>query len=114
MTDYTALIEPALFRTLPEQGPRAHLYDLLEGFLRRGGKRIRPTICLAACEAFGGRSVDALEVAAGLELFHCAFLVHDDIEDESDQRRGEPTMHRRFGVARALMKCDFILVQAMR
>jgi len=74
------------------------LYDMLEDYPFREGKGLRPAICLASCRAAGGRTEQALLSATALELFHNAFLVHDDIEDGSEFRRGKPTMLRQKGV----------------
>ena len=71
----------------------------LADYPRRTGKGLRAALCLAACGAFGGAEDDALAVAAAIELAHCAFLVHDDIQDGSASRRGRPTLHRRRGHA---------------
>src|SRR5215813_15249374 len=68
------------------------LYDLLADYPFREGKGLRPAICFAACRAVGGRTEQALLSATALELFHNAFLVHDDVEDGSEFRRGKPTM----------------------
>src|ERR1700710_1779478 len=70
------------------------LYDLLADYPFREGKGLRPAICFAACRAAGGRTEQALLSATALELFHNAFLVHDDIEDDSDYRRGRVTLMR--------------------
>lgn len=79
---------------LPRAGAEAA--PLLEGASRatRGGKRLRARLCLAATEACGGEP--NLEVAAALELFQAAALVHDDLMDSADTRRGEPSAHRWF------------------
>ena len=79
----------------------------------RGGKALRPSICLATCEAFGGSLDDALPSAVAIELLHNAFLVHDDIEDASLLRRGEPTLHLRYGTPLALNAGDGLALQAM-
>ena len=79
----------------------------------RGGKALRPSLCLASCEAFGGPLEDALPSAVAIEFLHNAFLVHDDIEDASLLRRGEPTLHRRFGTPLALNAGDGLALQAM-
>ena len=60
----------------------------------RGGKRLRPALLLWACQALGGKEADALPAAAACEVFHSWTLVHDDIIDEDDFRRGKPTEHR--------------------
>jgi len=68
------------------------LYDMLADYPFREGKGLRPAICLASCRAVGGRTEQALLSATALELFHNAFLVHDDVEDQSEFRRGKATM----------------------
>lgn len=82
-------------------------------YLGRGGKGLRPALCLATCEAFGGTVEEALPSAAALELLHTAFLVHDDIEDASKLRRGEPTLHRIYGRALAINAGDGLSVFAL-
>jgi geranylgeranyl diphosphate synthase type II len=82
-------------------------------YLERGGKGLRPALCLATCDAFGGDAQAALPSAAALELLHTAFLVHDDVEDDSDLRRGEPTLHRRYGPALAINAGDGLAVFAL-
>src|SRR5688572_21645203 len=77
-----------LLAAVPAREPRRHLYDPLAGYLARSGKGIRPALCLATCRAFGGDADDARASATAIEMLHNAFLVHDDVEDESDLRRG--------------------------
>lgn len=84
-------------RIIPRREPRAQLYDLLRTYPSREGKGLRPTLLVAACCAFGGRAADAVRSAAGVELFHNGFLIHDDIADESTHRRGMPTLNRSHG-----------------
>lgn len=93
--------------------PRDHLYDLVADYPSRGGKAIRPALCLATCVAFGGRIEEALPSAVALEMMHNAFLVHDDIEDASLLRRGRPTLHLRHGVPLALNAGDALAVLAL-
>ena len=82
-------------------------------YLERGGKGLRPALCLATCSAFGGEIEAALPSAAAIELLHTAFLVHDDVEDDSDLRRGEPTLHRQYGTALAINAGDGLAVLAL-
>lgn len=82
-------------------------------YLGRGGKGLRPALCLATCEAFGGTVDEALPSAAALELLHTAFLVHDDIEDASELRRGKPTLHLSYGRALAINAGDGLAVFAL-
>ena len=79
-----------------------------------GGKRFRPILTLAACEACGGKSEQALIPAASLELIHCYSLTHDDLPslDNDDLRRGKPTLHKQFGEAMAILAGDGLLTLA--
>jgi geranylgeranyl diphosphate synthase type II len=89
------------------------LYDLLADYPFREGKGIRPAICMAACRATGGRTELALNSAAALELFHNAFLVHDDVEDGSEFRRGHVTLLEAHGVPVAVNVGDATNVLAL-
>ena len=108
------MISDLLAEGVPSGEPRRHLYGLVKDFVDRSGKGLRPALCIATARALGGRAEGALPAAAGLEMLHNAFLVHDDIEDGSDFRRGTPTMHRRAGVAVALNAGDAMNALAMR
>ena len=92
---------------------RRPLSGRLAEYPLREGKGLRPALCLATCQAYGGALSDALPSAAALELFHNAFLVHDDVEDESVHRRGDPTLHQRYGVAIAVNVGDALNVLTM-
>ncbi len=107
-----AVIHEALRAALPDREPRRYLYDLIAEYPLRSSKSMRPVLCLAACRAFGGRSRGAIDVAVAIELLHNAFLVHDDIEDGSYRRRGEPTLHVTHGVALALNAGDGLVALA--
>ena len=89
------------------------LYDMLADYPFREGKGLRPAICLAACRAVGGRTEQAILSATALELFHNAFLLHDDVEDESEFRRGKITMLRAKGASIAINVGDATNVLAM-
>ncbi len=89
------------------------LYDLLAEYPFREGKGLRPAICFAACRAAGGRTEQARLSATALELFHNAFLLHDDVEDGSEYRRGEATMLRARGAPIAINVGDATNVLAM-
>ena len=111
---YRDMLADTLAAGIPSSEPQRHLYGLARDFLDRAGKGLRPALCIATVRALGGRSEDALPAAAGLEMLHNAFLVHDDIEDSSDSRRGVPTMHRRVGVPIAVNTGDAMNALAMR
>ncbi len=101
---YLELVERSMQETLGREDPR--VYGMIGPFLKLGGKRIRPVLCLLSCGALGGRYEHALEPAAILELFHNFTLIHDDIEDNSQYRRGEPTLHIKYGIPIALNSGD--------
>jgi geranylgeranyl diphosphate synthase type II len=92
----------------------SELAPLMRSYPDRGGKGIRPALLIATCEAFGGSEEDALAVAVSAELLHNAFLVHDDVEDDSDRRRGLPSLHREVGLPRAVNTGDALAVAALR
>ena len=113
LTRYGAVVTDALFVRLASVGQADYLAAPMREYPSRAGKGLRPSLCLATCEAFGGNIDDALPSAVAIELLHNAFLVHDDIEDASLLRRGEPTLHRRFGTALALNAGDALALQAV-
>jgi hypothetical protein len=82
--------------------------------LNNAGKGLRPALCLATCGAFGGRVTDALHSAAALEMLHNAFLVHDDVEDASENRHSRPTVHITHGVPLAVNAGDAMQALSMR
>ncbi|MCP3460014.1 polyprenyl synthetase family protein [Bradyrhizobium sp. CCGUVB23] len=81
------MLADTLAAGVPTWEPQRHLYGLVKDFIDRSGKGLRPALCIATARALGGRAEDAFPLAAGLEVLHNAFLVHDDIEDGSDSRR---------------------------
>jgi len=78
------------------------LYDQLEDYPFREGKGLRPALCFACCRGMGGTNHQAALSAASLELFHNGALLHDDIEDVSEFRRGRDTLFRQHGVPVAI------------
>lgn len=77
-----------------------------------GGKRVRPVLTLMACDAMGGDPSHAIDVAVGLEMFHNFTLLHDDVMDNADVRRGKPTVHRRWNDNTAILSGDTMLTIA--
>jgi geranylgeranyl diphosphate synthase type I len=86
-----------------------YLYGPLMQYSQNGGKRHRPLICVAAAHAVGGDHRRAFSSAAAIEHFHTAALIHDDIADEAELRRGEPCMHLRIGEGLAINAGDLAL-----
>jgi geranylgeranyl diphosphate synthase, type II len=112
LSRYGAMTRQALCAYVPDTEPRRHLWDLVGEYPGRGGKAIRPSLCLATTVAFGGEIDEALPSAVALEMLHNAFLVHDDIEDASLLRRGRPTLHAEHGVPLAINAGDALVVLA--
>ena len=86
-----------------------YLYTPLSNYTENGGKRHRPLICILACQAVGGEPEQAYVAAAAIEHFHTAALIHDDIADESELRRGMPCMHIALGEGLAINAGDLAL-----
>ncbi len=100
-------VETALERWVPEDSP-AGLGEAMRYAVLGGGKRLRPLLVLAACEATGGCNEAALRAACSVELIHAYSLVHDDMPcmDDDVMRRGKPTVHVAFGEAQAMLAGD--------
>lgn len=114
LVEYRDLVLPTLMAVLPQREPRRHLYDLIAAHFSRVGKGLRPALCLASCRALGGQVEHAVRSAAALELLHNAFLVHDDIEDESEFRRDQPTLHMQHGIPLAVNTGDAMNALSLR
>lgn len=97
----------AFYKTEPRQ-----LYEAVNHIMHMPGKRIRPLLLMMANELFGGEVSSALNPALGIELFHNATLVHDDIMDEADIRRGLPTVHKKYGINHAIVTGDVMMIYA--
>ena len=97
---------------LPEE-PK-DLYAPIIYSMSGGGKRIRPTLLLLVCEAFGGKLQDALPAASAVEMFHNFTLLHDDIMDNADVRRGKPSVFARWGENVAILSGDVMMIYAYR
>ena len=93
----------------PDDGASGTLFELILDYPSRGGKAVRPTLSIATCLGLGGRIEAILPTAATLELYHNAFLIHDDIEDESLLRRGRPALHVDHGIPVAINVGDAML-----
>jgi len=88
------------------------LYEPIAYTMDLGGKRMRPVLALMACDAMGGDVNEMLKPALGIELFHNFTLLHDDVMDNADVRRGKPTVHRRWNSNTAILSGDTMLTLA--
>jgi geranylgeranyl diphosphate synthase type II len=112
---YLSLTEAALEKVLPKPGKfPGVIHEAMRYAVFPGGKRFRPILALASCEAAGGKLGEALLPGISIELIHCYSLVHDDLPslDNDDERRGKPTCHKQFGEAMAIMAGDGLLTLA--
>jgi geranylgeranyl diphosphate synthase type II len=102
LAEYGGLAREALLRFLPDREPRRYLYDLVVDYPRRGGRLMRSTLCIASARAHGAPIEQAMHCAVSVELLHNALLVVDDIQDDSEERRGQPSLHQLHGIPIAL------------
>ncbi|HML66825.1 MAG TPA: polyprenyl synthetase family protein [Clostridia bacterium] len=111
LTQYSEWTEAKLAELL-STGERAPiLQESMAYSVFSGGKRIRPALCMAACELCGGDAQDAVYAAGALEMIHTYSLIHDDLPamDNDDMRRGKPSNHKAFGEANAILAGDGLL-----
>ena len=109
LSDHKTRVETALDRLLPPAGEApATLHAAIRHSMFAGGKRLRPILLLAACEACGGDTEKALPAACAVECIHTYSLIHDDLPcmDDDDFRRGHPTCHKVYGEAVAVLAGD--------
>jgi geranylgeranyl diphosphate synthase type II len=112
--EYGEVTREAVRHYLASDRRAPFLDDLLADYPARGGKMMRPAICIATARAFGGQLEDALQCAAAIEILHNGLLIHDDIQDESELRRGRPTLHALHGVPLAINAGDAMMLTALR
>jgi len=111
------IVDSALERYLPEKEEfTSSLHQAIRHSLFAGGKRVRPILSIASCEAVGGKGERILPFACALEMIHTYSLIHDDLPaiDNDDYRRGKPTCHKVFGEAIAILAGDGLLTEAFR
>ena len=112
-TDYFAHIVEEAIKNLSYPTVAPKLYDPIRYTLEGGGKRLRPVLCLATYAALSHRDPqEAVDQALAVELFHNFTLLHDDVMDNADLRRGRPTVHRKWSVPVAILSGDAMLTMA--
>jgi len=87
----------------------SELYEPIEYVMNLGGKRMRPALCLLACDFFGGDINKAIDPALGIEIFHNFTLLHDDIMDQAPLRRGKPSVHLKWNPNIAILSGDTMM-----
>lgn len=113
--EYAAMIDERLEASLPgSDGSAVSIREMMQYSLKGGGKRLRPLLCLEFCRLSGGFVRSALGFAAAVEFVHTYSLIHDDLPcmDDDDIRRGQPSSHKKFGEAQALLAGDALLTDA--
>jgi geranylgeranyl diphosphate synthase type I len=108
---YGAMVNRQIEKYLPRTGQPVTLHQPMWELLDRGGKRFRPALTLLFCKAVGGQERKALPAAAAVEILHNMTLIHDDIEDQSELRRGKPCIHLMFGLPAAINSGDAMLIK---
>jgi geranylgeranyl diphosphate synthase type II len=96
---------------LDEYAPK-ELYEPVEYILASGGKRIRPALAIVGCNLFSDDISNAIPVALAVEVFHNFTLLHDDVLDEADMRRGQPTVHKKWNQNAAILSGDAMMILA--
>jgi len=109
--DYLDTVNQAI-AAIPYPQQPSQLYEPIAYHMALGGKRIRPVLLLMACDAMGGDPSMAIDAAVGLEMFHNFTLLHDDVMDNADVRRGQPTVHRKWNDNTAILSGDTMLTIA--
>ena len=90
------------------------LYEPIEYTLAAGGKRVRPQLAMIACELFGGKAEEIAPAAMALEVFHNFTLLHDDVMDHAEVRRGRATVHVKWNENTAILSGDQMLIEAYK
>ncbi|MCG7844397.1 MAG: polyprenyl synthetase family protein [Methanomassiliicoccales archaeon] len=104
-------VDQEILRSIHSEQPV--LTEICDYVISSGGKRMRPGVTLLSYLANGGKEVnEAIKIAAAFEMIHSATLIHDDINDRSEMRRGKPSAYKKFGLQQALVSGDFLFVKA--
>ncbi len=115
LADRAEAVTRRLDELLPRApGPRGRVVEAMRYGALSGGKRLRPFLVMESAALFDVEADNALQCAAAVEMVHCYSLVHDDLPamDDSDLRRGRPTVHKRFDEATAILAGDGLLTEA--
>lgn len=116
LREYKGIFERALLASIKDRPQQISLklQQAMQYSLEAGGKRVRPILAIAACQAAGGELEEVMPFALALEYIHTYSLIHDDLPamDDDDLRRGKPTNHKVYGEATAILAGDALLTDA--
>ena len=113
ITELKRMIDEELETLFQEREPQ-NLYQPMSHLLLAGGKRIRPLLLILSCQAVGGKTDDCFKAAIAIELLHTFTLIHDDMMDHDDTRRGFPTVHKKWDEAIAILAGDGLVMLAFQ
>lgn len=106
-------VEGLMMRDLESESPE--LTEMCQYVISSGGKRLRPALCLMSYGAVGGKDMDTpIKVGAAFEIIHSATLIHDDINDQGEIRRGRKTLHKQYTVSKAIIAGDYMFAMGFR
>ncbi len=106
-------VEELMMRDLVSEN--AELTEMCQYVISSGGKRLRPALCLMSYGAVGGKDMDKpVKVGAAFEIIHSATLIHDDINDQGEIRRGRKTLHKEYTVSKAIIAGDYMFAMGFR
>ena len=105
------IIEKAISEIKYPAHPK-NLYDPIAYIMNLGGKRLRPALVLIAADLFNGKIEEAIPAALAIETFHNFTLIHDDIMDNAPLRRGQQTVHEKWGTNNAILSGDVMMVES--
>lgn len=110
----SSIVDEEIYKLIPEKINPQVLAEATRHLIKAGGKRLRPVLTLTSCEVVGGKPQDVIEAAAAVELLHTFTLIHDDIMDKDDFRRGVETVHRTWGEPLAIISGDALFAEVFK
>ena len=111
LTDIKPLIDKEIEKHIPKKGEPQILFDGCWKYFEYGGKRFRPALIALSCEALNGNPKDTVTAGAALEIAHTFLLIHDDMEDFSETRRGKPCLHITYGIPHAINMGGYLMIK---
>ncbi len=113
ITDELSKVEEFILETIHSDNPE--LDEMCRYVVTSGGKRIRPAICILSYHICGGKNIeDAIAMGSAFEIVHTASLIHDDINDKGEIRRGRKTLHKQYCISKAIVAGDFMMARGYR